>query len=65
MQLYAPSISVQGRTRINKTLEMHVPEFNKTSLRKLMHEDGIGEISLNSLFESFNRSVSNFKLLVF
>lgn len=65
MQLYSPTISVQGRMRINETLEAHIPEFNKTELRKLMHADGIGEISLNSLFESFNRTISDFKLVVF
>jgi DNA polymerase I len=60
MQLYSPTISIQGRTRINEVLEAHVPEFNKTGLRKLMHQDGIGEVSLNSLFESFNRMISDF-----
>ena len=60
MQLYSPSISVQGRNRIRETIEGHAPEFNKTGLRTLMIQDGIGEISLNSLFESFNRMISNF-----
>lgn len=60
MQLYSPTISIQGRMRVDEVLEAHVPEFNKTGLRKLMHQDGIGEVSLNSLFESFNRMVSDF-----
>ena len=60
MQLYSPTISIQGRTKIDETLGAHVPEFNKTGLRKLMHQDGIGEVSLNSLFESFNRMISDF-----
>ena len=60
MQLYSPTISVQGRMRINEILEGHQPEFNKTGLRKLMLQDGIGEVSLNSLYESFNRMISDF-----
>ena len=60
MQLYSPSISIQGKNRIDETMEGYIPEFNKTGLRTLMHQDGIGEISLNSLFESFNRMISNF-----
>jgi len=60
MQLYSPTISIQGRMKINEILEAHTPEFNKTGLRKLMHQDGIGEVSLSSLFESFNRMISDF-----
>jgi len=60
MQLYSPTISIQGRMRIDETLDAHRPEFNKTGLRKLMLQDGIGEVSLNSLFESFNRMISDF-----
>ena len=60
MQLYSPSISVQGRNRIGETMRNQKPEFNKTGLRKLMIQDGIGEVSLESLFESFNRMVSDF-----
>ena len=58
MQLYSPSISVQGRMRIGEAVTNHAPEFNKTGLRTLMIKDGIGEISLDSLYESFNRMVS-------
>jgi len=60
MQLYSPSISVQGKIRIGETVASHAPEFNKTGLRTLMIKDGIGEISLNSLYESFNRMISDF-----
>jgi len=60
MQLYSPSISVQRRTIIKETFDNYGAEFNKTSLRTLMHKDGIGEVSLNDLFEAFNRMVSEF-----
>ena len=62
MQLYSPSISIQGKNRIEETLSQHTPEFNKTSLRGLMQKDGIGEISLNDLFQVFNKMVSDFNL---
>ena len=60
MQLYSPSISTQGRTRIRQTFENYEAELNKTGLRALMLQDGIGEVSLDSLFENFNRMVSPF-----
>ena len=60
MQLYSPSISVQRREIIKQTFDNYSAEFNKTSLRTIMHKDGIGEISLNDLFETFNRMVSQF-----
>jgi 5'-3' exonuclease len=62
MQLYSPSISIQLKTKINNVLNEYEPEFNKTKLRSTMHKDGIGEISLNNLFESFNRTISDFSL---
>ena len=60
MQLYSPPISVQGRARIRQTFEDYEAELNKTGLRAMMLQDGIGEVSLNSLFENFNRMVSPF-----
>ena len=60
MQLYSPAISVQRRTIIKETFDNYEAEFNKTSLRTSMHKDGIGEVSLNDLFEAFNRMVSDF-----
>ena len=60
MQLYSPSISAQGRARIRQTFENYEAELNKTGLRAMMLQDGIGEVSLDSLFENFNRMVSPF-----
>jgi 5'-3' exonuclease len=62
MQLYSPSISIQTKNRVNEVLEQHTPEFNKTTLRGLMQKDGIGEISLDSLFHLFNRITSDYSL---
>jgi hypothetical protein len=37
-----------------------VPLLNKTQVRKMMIVDGIGEISLNDLFQNFKRNISDF-----
>ena len=60
MQLYAPSISIQQKQNINGVLENFVPMLNKTEVRKMMIKDGIGEISLNDLFQNFKRNISDF-----
>lgn len=60
MQLYAPSVSIQQKQNINEVLDIFVPLLNKTQLRKMMIVDGIGEISLNDLFQNFKRNISDF-----
>ena len=60
MQLYSPSISIQGKVRIDETLGNYEPEFNKTALRAMMHKDGFGEVSLSDLVEKLNHMVSIF-----
>lgn len=62
MQLYSPSISIQTKNRVDEVMNQHVPEFNKTTLRGMMQKDGIGEISLNDLFQLFNRITSDYTL---
>ena len=61
-RLYSPSISIQTKNRVDEVLNQHVPEFNKTLLRGMMQKDGIGEISLNDLFQLFNRITSDYSL---
>lgn len=60
MQLYAPSISIQGKMRIDETLTGYTPEFNKTAMRAMMHKDGFGEVGLSDLVEKLNHMVSIF-----
>jgi len=60
MQLSSPMLSIQGKTRINETFRDYQPAFNKTGLRTEMFKDGTGEISLNDMFENFNRLISAF-----
>ena len=55
MQLYSPSISAQGRNKINHTLKEFTPELNKTEIRKMFIQDGIGELKVDELFRSFQK----------
>ena len=59
MQLYAPSISIQQKQHINEIFENFKPLLNKTGVRKMMVQDGIGEISLIDLFQNFKRNISD------
>ena len=52
MQLYTPSISVQGRNRIRWTLDEFDYSFNKTQFLKMTVEDGFGSGDWTSLFSS-------------
>jgi len=55
MQLYSPSISAQVKNKINYTLKEFTPELNKTEIRKMFIQDGIGELNVGELFRSFRR----------
>ena len=57
MQLYAPLIPVQTKQKINFAIDNFEPEFNKTSVRAMFIEDGIGEIYIDSLFQTFRKIV--------
>ena len=58
MQLYAPSISIQTKSKLKYALENFEPEFNKTEIIKRMKEDGFGEWNTTDLFATFKRIVS-------
>lgn len=51
MQLYVPTISVQGRQKIDHSVEEFEYHFNKTEVRKMMIQDGFGEWNWNDLFQ--------------
>lgn len=53
MQLYVPSISVQGRRFINETLKDFKPEFNKTGIQAMMIEDGFAAYNWMEMFSIF------------
>lgn len=59
MQLYSPSISIDGKNRIKKAVENYEPQFNKTEVIKRMAVDGFGEWNTSTLFATFKRITSN------
>ena len=61
MQLYTPSVSVQGRQKINYALENFEPEFAKTNAKAMMIEDGFGVVNFVDLYASMNKIVADWK----
>jgi len=61
MQLYSPSISPQGKTRLRYALDNFVPEFNQTGTKTMMIKDGFGVWDCTDLFAFFKRVVSDKK----
>ena len=57
MQLYSPSISVQGRRKLQYAIENAAWEFNKTGVRTMMIQDGFGEWNWSDLFQHLNKIV--------
>jgi hypothetical protein len=62
MQLYTPSVSVQGRQKINYSLDNFEAEFAKTSIKTMMIEDGFGVVNFVDLFAAMNKIVADSKL---
>ena len=61
MQLYSPSISPQGKSRMRYALDNFVPEFNQTGAKTMMIKDGFGVWDCTDLFAFFKRVVSDKK----
>ena len=61
MQLYSPSISVQGKKKIKYIVRNSELFFNKTATTGMMLEDGINNISWTELFILFRRFVLDSK----
>jgi 5'-3' exonuclease len=61
MQLYSPSISVQTKRDIDAIFSEFTPALNKTMIRKMFVEDGIGELSINDLFVNFKSLIYSHK----
>ena len=55
MQLYAPILGVEAKKTIRQTFLNPDLTFNKTSLMKMMIQDGFGEINFIELFQHFNK----------
>jgi len=61
MQLYSPSVSVQVKQQMHNVLEENVPQFNKTKIRTMFIQDGIGELILTDLFTNFKKTIFSWK----
>ena len=55
MQLYEPSISFQGRKKIDFTLSNFNPLFNKINITKMLMKDGQGSLNLTDLWVAFKK----------
>ncbi|MCW3977131.1 MAG: hypothetical protein NWE77_04290, partial [Candidatus Bathyarchaeota archaeon] len=58
MQLYSPSMSPQAKRQVKVAINDLDPEFNKTGIVKMMHEDGFGVYDWSDLFVAMKRIVS-------
>ena len=58
MQLYAPSISIQTKNKIQYALDNFEAHFNKTEVMKMMKEDGFGEWNTTDIFAICKRITS-------
>lgn len=61
MQLYSPAVSVQVKQQMHNVLEENVPQFNKTKIRTMFIQDGIGELVLTDLFTNFKKTIFSWK----
>ena len=59
MQLYTPSVSVQGRQKINFALDNFEPEFAKTTVKTMMIEDGFGAVNFIDMYAWMNKIVAD------
>ena len=59
MQLYAPSISVQGKKKLQYAVDNFVFEANFTEVKKMMIEDGFGTVDFSELFATIKRIVAD------
>jgi 5'-3' exonuclease len=55
MQLYSPMIDVDSKKVVRQTVEGASLDFNKTQIKKMMIEDGMGEYNWFELFSTMNR----------
>ena len=61
MQLYVPSISVQGKQKIKYTVENAEKFFNQTEINVMMLQDGMGVWDWSTLFTTMKRIVADNK----
>jgi 5'-3' exonuclease len=61
MQLYAPFISVQGKSQIRYAVNNFAPELIKTTFLSMMIQDGFGVVDFSDLLATMKRIVADSK----
>ena len=57
MQLYSPSLSIQAKQGVDSVINNFVPDLNKTKIRSYLVTDGVGPVSLESLYQRFRKII--------
>ena len=60
MQLSSPQLSIQSKERIDNIFDEYEPHYNQTEVRKLMLQDGVLTVNMESLEQKFNDIISSF-----
>lgn len=61
MQLKSPNMSYQVLQKIDYSLDNYNPEFNLTEVRKMMIEDGFGEVKFDELYAALKKIIADHK----
>lgn len=61
MQLKSPNMSYQVLQKVDYSLDNYNPEFNLTEVRKMMIEDGFGEVKFDELYAALKKIIADHK----
>ena len=61
MQLSAPNLSFQVLQKVDYALDNYNPEINLTEIRKMMIEDGFGEVKFDELYSALKKIIADHK----
>jgi DNA polymerase-1 len=61
MQLKSPNMSYQVLKKVDYSLDNYSPEFNLTEVRKMMIEDGFGEVKFDELYAALKKIIAEHK----
>lgn len=61
MQLKSPNVSYQTLQKVNYALENYSPELNLTQIKKMMIEDGFGEVKFDELYTAMKKIIVQHK----
>jgi 5'-3' exonuclease len=61
MQLSSPNLSFQVLQKIDYAFDNYNPEFNLTEVRKMMIEDGFGEVKFDEFYASLKKIIADHK----